>query len=285
MESYIILDKNLAQVIAIIKRIVQLHSIYLIGSSEMNIPNKYILDSKMTNIEKHEFTYSLVLITHDFIADPKTFMNDVFNKTGEKCRIFSIHYTLNDTKYRLRHGDNFLSRILSSENEVYCSEHLLCCGYSYHPKMYAKIKKEWEFRMNRAYYFEDKVSICDDVYDETSRMLLISQSLQQACAALLNIFWEYKPCQYDLNHLLNLCLNFSKSPEILFPKISFRSHRVFNAICHAQYNVNFKSVDDVSHEDSNYAHQLCRRFLDKADKEGKKKLQELESLHRKFEVQ
>ncbi|WP_144962832.1 hypothetical protein [Gillisia sp. Hel_I_86] len=143
MKSYATLDKNLAQVVAIIKCKVQLHSIYLIGSSKKTISKKYILDPELGNIKKGEFSYSLLVITHEFVSDPKTFMNDVFNKTGEKSEVFTIHYTLNDIKYRLRHGDNFISRILSSENEIYCSERLLPCGYCYHPKMYSMIKKEW----------------------------------------------------------------------------------------------------------------------------------------------
>ncbi|WP_186435004.1 hypothetical protein [Gillisia sp. Hel_I_86] len=227
----------------------------------------------------------LLIIDEEHIGQPKEFMSEVFSKMNESVRIDPIHYTLNDVKYRLKHGDNFLSRILTPEKAIYATECLFSSGYCYHPKMYATIKKEWEFRMNRAYYFKDKVDVCDDIYDESARVLLISQSLQQACAGLLNVFWEYKPSYYDLSHLLNLCGNFCNSPKLLLPKKSFRSKRVFHALCHAQYNVNFKSVDDVSIEDSNYAQRLCRRFLEKVANEGEKKLQELESLHREFRVQ
>jgi len=279
-------DKIIDKLTHVIHSIIKVHSIYLIGMEKDSRSSLYLLNHNPQKESPIAHTYKLILliISEEYIAQPKEFMSKVFSKMNESVRIDSIHYTLNDIKYRLRHGDNFLSRILTSEKAIYTSESLLSCGYCYHPKMYAIIKKEWEFRLNRAYYFKDKVDLCDSVYDESARMLLISQSLQQACAALLNVFWEYKPSYYDLSHLLNLCDNFSISPKILLPKTSFRSKRVFHALCHAQYNVNFKSIDDVSLEDSNYAQRLCRRFLEKAANEGKKKLQELESLHREFKV-
>jgi hypothetical protein len=280
-------DKVITMLLQVIQSITKVHSIYLIGMQKESKSSFYLFNPTLQKESSTVYAYKLTLlvISEEYIAQPKEFMSEVFSKMNESVRIDSIHYTLNDVKYRVNNGDNFLSRILCSENEIFAKESIRTFGYCYHPKMFAKIKKEWEFRMNRAYYFEDKVSICDDVYDETSKMLLISQSLQQVCAALLNVFWEYKPSYYDLSNLLNLCDNFSYSPKILLPKKSFRSKRVFHALCHAQYNVNFKSIDDVSLEDSNYANQLCRRFLEKAANEGKKKLQELESLHREFKVQ
>jgi len=289
IQNELLPDKVISKLTQVIHSIIKVHSIYLIGMQKDSRSSLYLLYPNLHKESSTAHTYNLVLmiISEEYVAQPKEFMSAVFSKMNESVRIDSIHYTLNEIKYRLRHGDNFLSRILTPEKAIYASESLflLSCGYFYHPKMYAAIRKEWEFRMNRACYFKDKVDVCDDIYDESARMLLISQSLQQACAALLNVFWEYKSSYYDLSHLLNLCSNFCNSPKLLLPKKSFRSKRVFHALCHAQYNVNFKSIDDVSVEDSNYAQRLCRRFLEKVANEGEKKLQELESLHREFKVQ
>ncbi|WP_034891650.1 hypothetical protein [Gillisia sp. Hel_I_29] len=287
IQDDLIPDKIVTKITKVIKSIIEVHSIYLIGMQKDSRSSLYLLNP---NPEKqspimHAYKLIILIISEEYVAQPKEFMSKVFSKMHESVRIDSIHYTLNEIKYRLRHGDNFLSRILTPEKAIYAAESLLCGGYCYHPKMYAAIRKEWEFRMNRAYYFKDKVDVCDDIYDESARMFLISQSLQQACAALLYVFWEYKSSYYDLNHFLNLCSNFCNSPNIVLPKKSFRSKRVFHALCHAQYNVNFKSIDEVSLEDSNYAQRLCRRFLEKVANEGEKKLQELEPLHSEFNVQ
>lgn len=287
IQNDLIPDKVITKLTQVIQSIIEVHSIYLIGMQKDSKLSLYLLNPNLQKESSTVHAYKLIvlIISKEYIGQPKEFMSKVFSKMNESVRIDSIHYTLNEIKYRLRHGDNFLSRILTPKKAIYASESLLTCGYCYHPKMYAAIRKEWEFRMNRAYYFKDKVDVCDDIYDESARMLLISQSLQQACAALLYVFWEYKSSYYDLNHFLNLCSNFCNSPNIVLPKKSFRSKRVFHTLCHSQYNVNFKSIDEVSLEDSNYAQRLCCRFLEKVANEGEKKLQELESIHREFRVQ
>ena len=287
IQDDLIPDNIIIKLTQVIQSMTKLHSIYLIGMQKNSRSSLYVLNPnpQKESSKVHTYNLDLLIISEEYIAHPNKFMSEVFSKMHERIRINSVHYTLNDIKYRVNYGDNFLSRILYSENEIFAKESIRTFGYCYHPKMFARIKKEWEFRMNRAYYFKDKVDVCDDIYDESARMLLISQSLQQACAALLNVFWEYKSSYYDLKHFLNLCSNFCNSPKIVLPKKSFRSKRVFHALCHAQYNVNFKSIDEVSLEDSNYAQRLCRRFLEKVANEGEKKLQELESLHREFKVQ
>lgn len=73
---------------------------------------------------------------------------------------------------------------------------------------------------------------------------------------------------YDLDYLLYLCRQFCYSTKIVFPKTSFRSYKVRHALPHAQYNVDFKSTSDVSLEKTFYAHDICRRFIDKLWQRG-----------------
>jgi hypothetical protein len=279
MENYPIPKKVTARLMKVIQSILTVHSIYLIGVQRESRSSLYVLDSEKECPDRDLYTITLLIISEENIAQPKEFMNEVFTKMNQRVKIYPILYTLNDVKYRLNAGDNFLSRTLLPENALIFSHGLMVFSYCHHPKMYDIIHQEWEFRMKRAYYFEDKAYVCDSVPDQNAKMLLLSQALQQACAALLYVFWEWKPSQYDLDYLLNLCRCFCHSPRILFPRKSFRSNNVYHALCHAQYNVNFKSVSYVSQEGTYYANDLCRRFLDKAKEEGTKKLQELEQLH------
>ncbi|MGI0105617.1 hypothetical protein [Salinimicrobium sp. WS361] len=279
MENYPIPKKVTARLMKVIQSIVTVHSIYLIGVQRESCSSLYVLDSDKECSEGDLYTITLLIISEEYIALTKEFMNEVFTKMDQRVKLYSIHYTLNDVRYRLNSGDNFLSRVLLPENTFFCSHRLLVFGYCHHPKMYDIIHQEWEFRMKRAYYFEDKADVSDSAYDQNAKMLLLSQALQQACAALLYVFWEWKTPYYDLNYLLNLCSHFCQSPKMLFPKSSFRSYKEYHALCHAQYNVNFKSNSNVSLEETYHAHALCRRFLDKANLEGTKKLQELYQLH------
>jgi hypothetical protein len=284
VENYPIPKKVTGKLIKVIQSMVTVHSIYFIGVQKESFSSQYVLDTNEECPERDLYAITLLIISEEYIAQPKEFMNEVFTKMDQRVKLYSILYTLNDVRYRLNAGDNFLSRFLLPENTFFCSHRLLVFGYCHHPKIYDIIHQEWELRMNRACYFEDKAYVCDSVPDQNAKMLLLSQALQQACAALLYVFWNWKPSHYDLSYLLNLCSHFSQSPKILFPKKSFRSYKVYHALCHAQYNVNFKSASDVSLEGTYYAHDLCRRFLDKVKREGTKKLQELEQLHHKPET-
>lgn len=279
MKEKIIPNRQLNKLIEVIRSILEVHSIYLIGGQKIKIASSYTFDMKNSASEKTKYSLALLIISPNHISAPKEVMNEFFTKMNEKVNVYLIPYTLNDLKYRLTSGDNFLSRILNRENKLYGANDLQVTGYCSHPRMYAEIEKEWKARINRSFYFEEKVDICDTVYDETAKILILAEALQQACAALLCVFWEYKPVYYNLDYLLNLCIHFCDCPRIILPKTSFRSHRVYHYLCHAEYLVNFKSEDKISLGDSNYAHQICCRFLKRVNVEGIKKLKELKNLH------
>ncbi|WP_037321795.1 hypothetical protein [Salegentibacter sp. Hel_I_6] len=276
--------KNIPQqvlepIIKVIRSLVKVHSIYWIGATKNERSSSYLFNSEFNGNLKQHYEFTLLIISYEEIGDSKTFRCEVFNKMKEQVKLYSIHYSYNDIKRRLEEGDNFLSRVLLPENCLFQESPLFLTGYCYHPRKFEEIKKVWEFRLNRASYFEDKTDTVDMVNDESARMVLVSQTLLQTCAALIWVYWEWKPHYFELNLLLNLCKNFSKSPLIVLPKKSFTSKKVYSQLCHAQYNSNFKTVDDVSIEDSDYASNLAERFLRSVRKEGNKKLNELELLH------
>ncbi|MBW2963053.1 hypothetical protein [Mesonia aestuariivivens] len=279
MKQKIIPEHQLTKLIEVIRSILEVHSIYLIGGQRFQTASVYTFDMNNSTSEKTKYCLSLIIVSHQHIAVLKEVMNELFTKMDEEVKVYLIPYTLNDLNYRLTSGDNFLSRILNTENKLYGVHDLQVTSYCSHPKMYAEIEKQWKARINRAFYFEEKVNICDTVYDETAKILILAEALRQACLALLYVFWEYKPVYYKLDYLLNLCIHFCDCPKIIFPKTSFRSHRVYHYFCHAEYLINFKSEDLISLGDSNYAHQICCLFLTEVNKEGIKKLKELKNMH------
>ena len=269
----------LERLIEVIRSLVRVHSIYWIGTTKNERSSRYLFNSEVNGNFKQHYEFTLLIISYEEIGDSKTFRCEVFNKMKEQVKLYSIHYSYNDIKRRLEEGDNFLSRVLLPGNCLFQESPLSLTGYCYHPRKFKEIKKIWEFRLNRASYFEDKTDTVDMVNDESARMVLVSQTILQTCAALIWVYWEWKPHYFELDLLLNLCKNFSKSPRIVLPKKAFTSKKVYSELCHAQYNSNFKTVDDVHMEDSDYASNLAERFLRSVRKEGSKKLKELELLH------
>ncbi|MDT0677313.1 hypothetical protein [Autumnicola musiva] len=269
----------LERLIEVIRSLVNVHSIYWIAAIKKGHSSMYLFNSEVNGNLKQNYEFTLLIISYEEIGNPKTFMGEVFNTMKEQVQLYSIHYSHNDIKRRLEAGDNFLSRVLFPGNCLFQESPLSLTSYCYHPRKFEEIRKVWEFRLNRASYFEDKTNTLDMVDDESARMVLVSQIILQTCAALIWVYWEWKPHYFKLDLLLNLCKNFSKSPLIVLPKKSFTSKKAYSQLCHSQFNLNFKTADDVTMIDSDYASNLAERFLRSVRKEGNKKLKELELLH------
>ena len=69
------------------------------------------------------------------------------------------------------------------------------------------------------------------------------------------------------------------SPQILYPKRSFRSHQVYTQLCHASYNLHEKTGRDAIDTDAYKAEQLTYRFIKAARQLAEEKLCELKKLH------
>ncbi len=265
--------------IAVIKSITDVHSIYWIGIRTNEYKFDYYFNHKKNTTKNKNWEITLLIVSKSYINDPKDFMGKVFTKMNRKVKIFSIHYTLNEIENRLTEGDNFLDLVLNENNRIFQESSFFLTGYNSHPIMYQRIQEHWKSRISKAEYFNSKLDVSDDTYSEPAKLLLANQAISQTCAALLWVYWEYKPPVFDLDYMIHLCQNFSKSIKIVLPKHSFRSQRVYNLICHAQYNLNYKSLQHISIEDGYYASDLAFKFLRAVRVEGKKRLTELAKVH------
>ena len=272
-------EVHLKQLLKVIPSILPVHSIYSIGVRSHQLKSNYSFNGLEKNDFEEHWQVTLLIVSHSYVKDPKAFMEKIFTKMNKKVRLYSIHYTYNEISARLNEGDNFLSRLLLPENRILQEHPLVITGYIKHPIMYQRIKNGWEVRISKAAYFISKLKVSDDISCEPAKLLLIHQAISQVCAALLWVYWEYKPSHIDLNYLVRLCQNFSRSTAIILPKESFRSKRIYNAICHAPYNLNYKSENDIRIEDGDYGIKLAFLFLKEAQQEGEKQLTQLEKLH------
>lgn len=284
------LPKNLSdELIDVIASITHLHSIYLMGVQKTKNTSSYLFDSKnpKSQLERHSilerYSLALVIITTKEFMGYKNFMNQVYTKMKGQVQIYPILYTVKDFKWRTDSDDSFLSRIISKETELYSIQSLSVSGYYRHPGAYERLSHEWKIQINRVEYIQDQVGSFSEFHDTSGEMLFHSQAVRQACIAFLAIYWDWRPSFYDLDYLLNLCSHFSKSPEILLSKESFRSHKIYNALCQAQYNLNFKSHNDLTEDFSVYARRRCRTFFKSIKSEGEKKIQELYKHHHRIE--
>ncbi|MFD2433377.1 hypothetical protein ACFSO9_07300 [Mesonia maritima] len=251
----------LKQLLKVITSVLSVHSIYSIGVRSHQLKRFYSFNGLEKNVVEEHWEVTLLIVSKSYVKDPKAFMEKIFTKMNKKVRLYSLHYTYNEITTRLNEGDNFLSRLLLPENRILQEHPLVITGYIKHPVMYKRIRNGWEFKISKAAYFISKLKVSDDISCEPAKLLLVHQAISQVCAALLWVYWEYKPSHVDLNYLVRLCQNFSKSTAIVLPKESFRSKRIYNAICHAPYNLNYKVENDSSIEDGDYGVKLAFLFF------------------------
>jgi len=269
------------KILPIIRSLIRVHAVYLIGQQDLT--REYLYTSSLNRNRKSHIHYvlTMLIISHDQVADPKIFMNEVFNKTQEQVTLYSMHYTLNEANNRINYGCNFLNRVLEEGTLLYNEDNRLrqLGSYLNHPEVFLRIQKYWNIRLKHARYFEEKSTICEDNSSNPGRYLLLQQAIKQACLGLIYVFWEYQPSYYSLPYLLHLCEQFSEVPKIIYPKRSFRSQLMYSRLCHAQYNLNEKIQEDPTESDSLKEEHLTYKFIQAACKEIDKKLEELKELH------
>ncbi|MUP45650.1 hypothetical protein E0K83_07820 [Gramella sp. BOM4] len=276
-------SKSLSAVVNAIRKLVKVHSIYVIGHQVYKTKTCCSLHINMQR-RKTTHVYTLLVISYDLVEDPHKFMNEVYNKTQRSSRIYSIHYTYNEVSFRLTEGNNFLSLVLSKAVITYQqNQNLYHLPHSilYHPTVYNKVKKAWDLRYKRAGYFFEKTTICEDITDDSSRYLLFQEVVRQTCLGLLYLFWEFQPNFFAIPFLLNLCSQFTDLPIIIYPKDSFRSKEAYHKLCHARYLMNNQPSTFQTDEYTGHIEKVVSHFLQKAEVLAEQQLVELERKHNK----
>ena len=248
MKSPMRINQELNNLIPIICTLSRVHTIYLIRQVENTISYESDISLNKPRKSSSRYVFTMLIISHEHVDDPKRFMNEVFSKTQGRCELYSIHYTLNQVNNKINYGSNFLSRILRECTLLYRADNRLELPNSYlhHPEVYKGIANHWKKRIAHALYFEEKSTIIEENQSIYGRYLLLQQAIQQTCLGLIYVFWEYQPSYFSLSYLLHLCDQFTDLPNIIYPKKSFRSHLIYSRLCHARYNLNEKLQEDPS---------------------------------------
>ena len=112
------ISSSLCAVIEAMRKLAKIHSVYVIGQQDTSISG---CCSFYPDQERQRIThiYTLLVVSHDLVENPQQFMNEVCNKTHRTARFYSIHYTYNETVYRLTEGNNFLSLVMGTAYPVY----------------------------------------------------------------------------------------------------------------------------------------------------------------------
>src|SRR5690606_25924757 len=104
-------DPLLEQVIKLLKSKVDLHSVYLIGRQDEILSwETYVTPTGMGH--KQSSVYTLLIVTQDQLQIPFfELADDIYNRL--LCRVYIIHYTLDEVCFKVDRGSNFLDRFLT----------------------------------------------------------------------------------------------------------------------------------------------------------------------------
>lgn len=271
------------ELIDLIKKELPLHSIYVISAYKEKQRQNIYLSPQSSNAQK-AITYTLLIVCRKPLSKGLgDFMDDLYNKMQQRCRVYAIVYTLSNVKKKLNIGDNFLFQVINQNTCMYQENKELDKFKNYgplrHKNVYAHIQNLWDSRMHRAAYL---LSVSDTIEfdeDSTSRISIMHYALEQVCLALLFVFWEFKPQHYSLSYLLHLCNHFGQLPQTIFPKETYGLHRIYYMLCNAHHIMRFKSGDEFSDMDADKLHKRCYWFYKEAKSLGETQLEHLKALH------
>jgi len=271
------------ELLDLLKKLLPLHSVNVISVQKEKKKQEIFLSPICTNPQKL-VTYTLLIITYKPISKRLgEFMDDVFNKMQQRCKIYAIMYTLSNAKKRLDFGNNFLSQALFQTPCIYKYDNSLLKFKNFpllfYQKIYQRILETWKARMDRAEYLLSVVDGSESREDSTARLSVMHYAIEQVCMALLYVFWEYQPKHYSLTYLLHLCSHFTQLPQTIFPKETYGLHRIYYMLCNAQHIMRFKAQNEFSERDTDKAYNRCEQFYDEAKKLGEEQLEHLKELH------
>lgn len=269
----------LEKVLADIKSVVPVHSVYWINGSRYQASNDNLSSSKEAPEQSGCYQLTLLLITYDKVYDRRGKSEQLYKKSGGQVKTHLILYTYEEIYQMLELGDNFLSRALKPKNCLFQESSLSVPKYMAYPAIYENIKTGWLVRTNRARYFEANAEILDVTNDEVARMAIIRQIIYHSSTSLLWVFWEYPATTSDIDLLLNLCKSFTDIPDIILPDGSCESQRNYELIREAVFNLQFNMDLTITGQDTEIAFEKAREFRIKAAALGKARLDQLREMH------
>lgn len=271
------------ELIALIKKEVPLHSVYVMSVYTQK-QEQTVQTPLARTMSKNVAAYTLLIIGHKTISKSLgDFMDDLFNRMQQQCKVYSIFYTLSNVKKRLNIGDNFLFQVINQHTCIYQENKELDKFKNYgplrHKNVYEHIQGTWDCRMRRAEYLLSILDASEPNEDAISKLTVMHHALEQICLGLLYVFWEFKPHHYSLPYMLHLCNHFCTLPQTIFPRETYGLHRMFYILCNVHHIMRFKVENEFSKKDSDKALNRCERFYEEAKDLGDKHLEYIKEFH------
>ena len=244
---------------ALIQSYPLIKSLYLIGVTEIRQEIGYFVPDCQKENKEARYEVFILVVSEVSLGDPLKFRKAIEAEIGENVDILSMHYTCMEFERGII-VDPFITQVATEENRLFSAIdwEVPRAGLSVSPDEHIR---EWESRITKAVFIYHRASDNDGENDEMARMALIGQCLLQGSCALVWSHWQWKPLNLDLDLLLKLSKCFSPIPDIILPKGSFLSKRMYHLLIQSRFNVLHNTEPLVSANECNHAHKLAGKYL------------------------
>lgn len=269
-------DIAIQKVVDFLREHYQIHAILLINKQQESYNNTKLFGTK-TDPEHFSFSATVFLIVHQAIPiNPSQLTDLVYNHMNKQMKIYFTWSILSKVREQADYGNNFLYRVLQTNNIIFKEDDRLIKDFDrepyYYIQMWEKLQKRWQDRFDRALYLQELTHALDNEHDYIANMALFENALVQACIGLLAVFWEYKPSYTSLDYLMHLCSDFTDLPMDIFWNSSYKSARNYNLITQSKNHLRHDCPYKISEKDNDQVYKLCDRFITAAEKEVNKHL-------------
>ena len=224
--------------------------------------------------------YDLLVITKETEnIYPSKISNLISQKTDEILATTILHTSPIKVKQAIQRRNEFVHRVLNSGTVIYSDPDFsfdVPTPYTVTAEKLEKMNREFFIRNHRASCF---LAAADHVSgdDDATEISLQYQALQQICLGAIYVMLGLRPDCLKLEHLFELCSNFSNVPDNCFPRWSPEDQRLFKKLINSLNEVRFRTSDRRSLVDVDILFSRSENFLKEMEVIAQTRIEELKA--------
>ena len=221
----------------------------------------------------------LIVISESVNINPSEISNLISQKTDGKLATTIILTSAKKVTQALQKGNEFVHRVLNSGTIIYSdpnSSFDVSAPIKITAERLDQIRGDFFVRNHRANCFLTAADIVSGD-DDATEISLQNKALQQICLGAIYVMLGLRPDCLKLEHLFDLCSNFSDVPDNCFPRWSPEDQQLFKKLINSPNEVRFRTSDRRSRVDVDILYSRSENFLEAMATIVKNRIEELEA--------
>ncbi|WP_324719906.1 hypothetical protein [Salinimicrobium sp. HB62] len=179
----------------------------------------------------------------------------------------------------LQKGNEFMQRVLNSGTVIFTESGPsldVSAPFKITAESISQKRRDFFKRNHRAKCFLTAADIVSGD-DDATEISLQYMALQQICLGAIYVLLGLRPDCLKLEHLLNLCSNFSNVSDNCFPRWSQEDQELFKKLINSPNEVRFRTSDRRSPVDVDILYSRSENFVEAMATIAKNRIEELEA--------